>query len=391
MVRTLPVLCLVLVLSVAPQYAGAAEDVEMRPPELEGRRTTVLPVGRTIDRDYVAAGETVEISGIVNGDVYAAGAQIVVDGTINGDLLAAGGTVTITGVVTQDIRVMGGRVTIAGEIGRNVTVAGGNVELLPSALLRGNLVAAGGSVEMAAVVEQDVKVAAGKSLVSNRVGGDATIAAGSIRLTSKAAVDGNLIYWSEWPASIDDQAFIGGRVVRRPLPAVPSSQDLLLAFAGLKLTLAAAGFLSSLVLGLLLFRFYPHAMERTSDHLLEQPFASLGIGLLVVLLTPLAIAVFAATLIGIPLALVLLCWYAVILYVSRIAVIAFAGRLLFEQAGVGSHPRWGFLLGLVLYYLVTLLPVVGFVMTFLTVLLGTGALVRTKKDVYDTARAQELV
>lgn len=390
MLRTVILLCLMF-LPLGPLRVGAEEEDELRSAPSRGRGSAVLPTGRTIDRDYVAGGELVEISGTVHGDVYAAGAQILVDGAIEGDLLAAGGTVMIVGTVTQDVRVVGGQVTIGGEIGRNVTVAGGHVELLPSALLHGNLVAAGGNVEIAAAVEQDVKVAAGKSLLSNRIGGDATLAAGSIRLTSKAAIDGDLVYWSEWPASVDEQASIGGRVAQKPLPAVPSSREVFMAFAGLKLILTAAGFLSSLVLGLLLFRFYPHSMERASDHLLEQPFASLGVGLLVAVLTPLMIAFFAATLVGIPLALMLLCWYVLILYVSRIAVIAFAGRLLFDQAGVRSHPRWGFLVGLILYYALTLLPIVGWIMTFLTVLLGTGALVRTKRDVYASAEAQGLV
>lgn len=265
-----------------------ADDPGGLPNDETARKLVVIPTGQVIDRDFFAVGEIVEISGTVNGDVYAVGGQILVDGTINGDLLALGGTVTVSGTVNQNIRLGGGQVTINGEIGRNVTVVAGNLELMPSALIHGNIVAAGANVEAGALIHRDVKIAAAKAILSNRVGGDVTMAAGAIRLTSKAAVAGNFIYWSKLPASIDQQAIVSGHVVRRILPkdVLPTAKDILLVFAGLKFIATVTSLISTLVLGLLLIHFYPNASHRAVTHLKVQPLASLGVGVLTLLLSP---------------------------------------------------------------------------------------------------------
>src|SRR4030042_3865228 len=69
-----------------------------------------------IDHDYLAAGESVTISGVVNGDVYAAGANVTIDGKINGDLLAGAGMITLLGEVTDDVRIAGGNILINGTV-----------------------------------------------------------------------------------------------------------------------------------------------------------------------------------------------------------------------------------------------------------------------------------
>lgn len=370
-----------------------AEEPGVPPDDESARKLVVIRAGQVVDRDVFAVGEIVEISGTVNGDVYAVGGQILVDGTINGDLLALGGTVTVSGTVSQDARLVGGQVAINGEIGRNVTIVAGDLELMPSAMIHGHVVAAAANVEAGALIQRDVKIAAGKAILSNRVGGDVTMAAGAIRLTSKAVVAGNLMYWSKLPASIDQQAVVSGHVVRRILTKdfLPSARDILLVFAGLKVIATVTSLVSTLVLGLLLIHFYPNASHRAVMHLTVQPLASLGVGVLTLLLTPFVMVFLAITVVGLPLAFMLLAWYAIVLYVSRVFVIALVGRLVFDKFGVAGHERWAFLFGLVLYYVLTFLPVIGLLFTMLTILFGLGAMLLIKRDVYVAAKAQQLI
>ena len=89
-----------------------------------------------------AFGETVEISGTINGDLYASGGQVVIAGSVNGDVLVAGGRVSLSGTVSQDVRAAGGQIAITGNVGRNLTLAGGNVEIASSAAVRHGVVAA---------------------------------------------------------------------------------------------------------------------------------------------------------------------------------------------------------------------------------------------------------
>ncbi|MBT7553078.1 hypothetical protein HN670_01245, partial [bacterium] len=55
-----------------------------------------LAIDQTIDHNYYAAGQNVEIYGTVNGDLFLAGQNIIIDSeNINGDIFAAGSTLTI--------------------------------------------------------------------------------------------------------------------------------------------------------------------------------------------------------------------------------------------------------------------------------------------------------
>jgi len=357
------------------------------------RKLVTVSAGQVIDRDFFAFGETVEISGTVNGDVYAAAGQVLVDGTINGDLLAVGGTMTISGMVAQDVRVTGGQVTISGEIGRNLTVGGGNIELTPSAAIHGGVVAGGGNIQLAAPVSRDVKIAAGNLTISNRIGGNVGATVGRIRLTSKAVVTGNLTYHSPSFALVDDLAKISGVITRKEFPreGLPSAKAILGLLAGLKLLLTVMSFVSTLILGLLLMHFYPTSTQRAVDRLRERPMDLLGLGLLALIGPPLLAGVLALTIVGLPLALVALAWYFIVLYLSRVVVIAWAGQAIFQRLGKADHKRWTFMAGLVAYFLLAVIPVLGGLVTLITTLFGLGAILSTKKEVYLAARSQAMI
>jgi hypothetical protein len=105
----------------------------------------------------------------------------------------------------------------------------------------------------------------------------------------------------------------------------------------------------------------------------------------------LAAGLLAVTVLGIPLAVLLLAWYAVVLYVSRVFTIALLGRFVFDWLGVPDRDRWAFVFGLCLYFFLTAVPFLGPFATLLAVLFGLGAVLLTKKDAYAEVRAQRLI
>ena len=55
------------------------------------------------------------------------------------------------------------------------------------------------------------------------------------------------------------------------------------------------------------------------------------------------------------------------------------------------RPSWVFVLGLVVYYLLALIPIVGWVIMLLAVLSGLGAELIARRNVYVTARDREII
>ena len=352
-----------------------------------------LPAGETVNRDFFAFGERVEISGTVNGDVYAGGGIVIVDGKVNGDLLAAGGTLTISGSVSQDARLGGGQITITGKIGRNLTIGGGNVELTDSARVNGSLVAGAGNLNLAAPVQGSARIGAGNLTISNRINGDVDAGIGTLRLTSKARVNGNLTYWSDKDASIDPAAKVGGEVTRntpaegfRPAPSkiwgIPTGAGLFFKIISI---------ISTLIIGLLIILLFPRFSQKAADNITRRPWPSVGFGLLALVATPIITIILLVTIVGIPLALILFLLYLMSLYIVRIFAMLWAGRLLSEKTGWKASSYWSFIVGAVIYYLIQMVPVVGVVVTALVILFGLGAALIAKKEAYTLARKESIL
>jgi cytoskeletal protein CcmA (bactofilin family) len=347
-----------------------------------------LPAGTVIDGDYFAFGPLAEISGTVNGDVYAFAGQVLIDGQVNGDVLAAGGRIRISGTVAQDVRAAGGHVLITGSIGRNLTVAAGNVELASSANVRRGLVAAAGSVDLSAPVGGDSKIAAGSLIISNKIEGDVDAAVGTLRITSRAAIEGDVNYWSDREASVSEGARIRGKISRRVPPQKPEPWRALFAAWAL---LVAVSFFSTLILGLLSLRFLPGFHASTVAILKERPWVSLGIGFVAAIVIPVVCALLFATVVAVPIALILTAAFFILLYWARIFAISRIGEAILGRFRAAPGRFSSFLLGLIVYYLLAIIPVVGWFVVVLVVLFGLGAELRARKQFYVGARSQEML
>ena len=367
---------LVLLALAVPVFAQKEKQENFKQGEL-----VTLPAGETINRDFFAFGERVEISGTVNGDVYAAGGMVIVDGKINGDLLVAGGTVTISGDISQDVRAAGGQTTISGNIGNNLTLGGGTVEITDSAKIGGSLVAGAGNINIAAPIGKDVRLGGGNVTLSSNVGGNFDAGVGSLRLTSKASVDGDLTYWSSADASIDSAAIISGEVVKHFTDQVtPSPTKALGILAGINIFLTIISSISTLILGLLLIKLLPGYTQSVVNKLRKRPWASLGIGFLGVIVIPIVFVLLLITVVGIPLALILAGSYLITLFIVRIFAMRLIGQLIFERFNWKENDYTSFVLGLIIYYLIQLLPIIGGIWTAIILLATLGASLLTKKD-----------
>ncbi|MDQ6795225.1 MAG: FapA family protein [Chloroflexota bacterium] len=95
---------------------------------LSGSDVTI-PAGEVVDHDIYVFGGSLTSNGTINGDVVAIGGTIAVNGPVKGDVLAAGGSISISGPISGDVRVAGGQVSVAGDITEDVLAAGGSVAI----------------------------------------------------------------------------------------------------------------------------------------------------------------------------------------------------------------------------------------------------------------------
>jgi len=384
-VRKILLFFIALTLLFVTPSVQAGKDSSRKP------EVTTLNAGETVNKDYFVFNERVEIFGTVNGDVYAGAGIVLVEGKINGDLIVGGGQVTINGEVNQDVRVGGGQVTIGGKIGRNLTVGGGSVEVTKGASIGGSVVAGAGNINLNAPVGGDIRIGAGNVTLSGEVGGDVEAWVGSLRLTPSAVVAGNITYWSTEDASIASGATVTGSVTKNsPAPEeVPSKEKVLGVLTGFALFLKLLSLFTLLVVGLILIKFFPVFNTAAVANLRNRPWLSFGVGALTLILVPVAAVVLMVTVVGVPLGLMLLAIYGIAIFLSRVFVVYLVGQLLLTQAKVNEVLT--LLVGLAVYALVTLLPIIGGLTTFLATVFSLGALVLTKRDTYLLARDKKVV
>lgn len=358
----------------------------------QGNQVT-LPKSQTIDGDYFVSGRQVTIDGIVTGDSYVAGGVVLVNGEVDGDLLVAGGDVNIQGHIEHDLRVIGGNVIISGMVDGNVTVVGGTVQIEKDARLSGSLTSASGTINVLSPVKNGATIAGGTVTVANSIGGNLVATIGQLDLTSTASINGDLKYWSKNAASIDDSARITGNTFHYATPTsmTPNAGDFIGRATALSLPLKIISFLASLLIGLLLIYFLPRYSAIASDQALNNFWKSILVGFLAVILVPFLFIILCVTVIGLPLAFILLALFFLEIYLSHIVISFAVGQKFFELTGTPVRPWQSFALGLLAYSVITLLPFLGGLIWLLAGFTGFGAIILTKRSFFREFSGKKLL
>ncbi len=300
-----------------------------------------------IEGDLVIASGPVFISGEVTGDLIALSNQtIIVTGTIGGSIRAvATGTVDIVGTVGGDVAVAAPRVEVSGDVGRDVLV------FATDARVDGT-------------VGRDLRGQALNVTLDGTIGGNMDMAVQALRLEASAEVGENVVYRSNSEAVISGGAVVEGTV--RKLPARFTF------FARVWLTVATlVSFLAFLFGGIASFYLLRRTAPRAASALVLRPIASMVAGFAFFFVVPTLVVSLFITLVGIPVAVMLLLVFLLALVLGPVPALAAAGdRLLRGRSGlIGS-----FLFAAVLWRtLLWLVPFAGLFFYVLALVWGTGA------------------
>jgi hypothetical protein len=342
--------------------------------EKEEEDIVVLPSTETVNNDYFAHGRTIEISGRVNGDVYVLGGQVFIDGIIDGDLLVAGGSVEVSGTVTKNVRLLAGQALITGHIGQNITAVTGTIELSPSSSVGRNAVIVSGNTDLESRVGNNVRLYSSSVRLSDGIRGKVFAYVGRLRLTSKVNIGGGLEYWSNKTALIDPNAKVEGGITHHPsfFYDLFHSKILRGLKIGSKLAALLMNFFYSFIIGLVMLRYFPQRIDRTIETLNRRPAQSLVAGVVLLFLLPITMLALLITILGVPFALALLSLTVIGLYTAKILAILWMSTHLFRKFEFENHRRLYFAFGLIVYFILTLIPYAGTIVTIAALLFGLG-------------------
>ncbi|MCS7219723.1 MAG: polymer-forming cytoskeletal protein [Anaerolineae bacterium] len=279
------------------------------------------------------------------------------------------------------------------------TILGQSYTLPSGHRLEGNLAVFGGSatLEEESVVRGDVMVAGGSLDIAGRVEGDVVVMGGSLTLQESAYVDGDVSVLggsvSRAPGATVTGEMITGLMLGRPgLPTLiqpPISQAPWMAarVSGPELLLRVvlrvfAGFLLATLmaaLALAVLSFAPDATRRVGDAVFAVPGLAFIVGLITLVLA-IGLALFLAiTICFIPIAFLLVMALALAMAFGWIALGWLLGDRLLRALNIGEpHLLLSGVIGVALITLVAQLPCLGIALAALASSLGLGAIVLTR-------------
>jgi hypothetical protein len=269
------------------------------------------------------------------------GNNVVVPADVTLDeAVAIGGSVRVEGTVTGSVLTVGGDVYVSGQVNNDVAAVGGRVVLVPGARVEGDVVAIGGSIQR------------GENVY---VGGK----------TTSVGFPGAGVFHQipRLPVRLNNWQLFA-------LPFGPG-----LWFFGRQFI----GFLSSLALGTIILLFWPRNVENMVSMLQGNWSRLVVVGLLGYLVALPLIIMVAITIIGIPLALLLVLALVAARFLAYTTVSVFVGRHLLERLLPQQvSPIAELLAGLLLLLSVRFIPLVGWLVGLSVAVIGLGVVLDTR-------------
>jgi cytoskeletal protein CcmA (bactofilin family) len=407
-----------------------------RAADFRSGENVVIDASTVINDDLYVAANQVVIDGTVKGDVYVFGNIVTINGTVEHDVIGGAQVMNINGTVGDTLRV-GAQSIVLGDkakVARSALIGGMALETRPGSVVGHDLMFGAYQAALGGTVQHDIVAGAYGIQVSGTVGrnvrvsvGDATdegpspmlfmpnltVAMPSVppglTLAPTAKIGGDVVYESNTPLMMPSGAQVTGPIVQQtPVPQAdvrrrpPTPEEIQAQQTQQTVNYfldAGRRLIIWLLIGLVVMWLLPKWIQVLAEFIRTKPLGSFGRGILVVLgygvalialvMVVLALAILfgVLTLGGLAGAIVLIGtvlfgalmvgYYVFVSYIAPIVVSYFGGRWILERV----QPQWAqnrfvvFVVGLILLWLVSLIPILNVLVGWVVAVFALGALV----------------
>lgn len=330
-------------------------------------------------RNLYTAGAAVTINGNIAGDLTAAGGTVTVVGGVEKSALLAGGTLNLVGDFGSNVKLIGGNVTVTGKVGGDLAIAGGNISVTGKSEIAGDAIIAGGNVIIDAPVNGSIHVLGGNVTINGKVRGGVYVQAGQqLTFGPQAEVGGKITYKGPKQAVVQAGAKIGQIDFSLSQPRRYENRFFaVLTFAFLLKLLAL------MVAGWLLLKIKRSWAQAVVDRTMQKPWESLGWGFLGVIAVPILIVVCLLAFVGFYVSAIAGAWFVLTLLLTQIFATVVLGFWVLKLVGKTGHllADWqSLVVGVILWGILGLVPVLGWIAETLLFLMTLGALLQIGRE-----------
>lgn len=371
---------IILCLMAGPMYA-----LTVRPGDY-----VQIGVDELIDDDLIALGKTIVINGKVEGDLLAFGQDITINGEVGGTIFCGGSRIDIKGIAHRSVWMAGGTVTNTGQIGRNALFFGGMLGTGNESSVKKDLILYGGNINLAGSVEGDIKGGVGSLVISGKAR-NVDLKADQANIKSTAEIMGDLTIRGKNMPVVEDGAKIMGKRTFQKIEKVKASKR----HAGPRIAFVFKTiiFLSQILVGILMISLTRGYCRRVMDALVTTPWLSLLWGFVTLIALPIVTIILCLTVIGWSLAILAGFTYLAFLYVCAIPFSLAIGeqviKFLKKEGKISLY--LSLVVGLLIIFLLGLIPYLGFLVNITVLFLGTGMTALGSYRLFIEARSQTLI
>ncbi|MFA6252290.1 MAG: hypothetical protein WCX74_02730 [Candidatus Paceibacterota bacterium] len=339
----------------------------------------VFMQGDAIEGNAFLAGNTVTVDNEIRGDLFAAGEKIFINGKINGDLICVAKEIIINGEVNGNVRCAFQEIRIRGNIERSVLGLGEKIHIEKDSSIGRDLIFAGAEATVDGTVKGSLDINSSSLAINGMVGQNVNYYSDEensentgLFINSGSNVNGNVNYNAFGQVKGDTAKSVLGTVNKYD-PEIKNIRN------DVKTNvIAQLGFLVSLILTTLaLVLVGKNSLQKLVKRMVPSVWSSVGIGAICFFALPVIGIILLVTGIGAYLGIVcFLFWIIMLLLAIFFAGISF-GELVNNKLFKGKIKNFALIaiLGVLLGYILTLIPFLGFIIFIFGLWWGIGGII----------------
>lgn len=320
------------------------------------------------DEMWISA-QTITISGNALDDLFAAGNTLDLRGNFKGSVWCAGTQVIAAGRFNDNTRLAGRTTQVSGTLDGSLTALGNTVKIDPSATIARNMLCVGENVISEGTVTGNARIVAKQATLGGKIAGNVSIAAQQIVILPGTMIGGNLSYTAPQEMVLSPTVKLAGKLTRT-FQAPPPTPFLKPNLAG-HFGFAIAALLTGLVFGSVFPRYTAGSL-----HLLRTARTTcLLIGFAALFLIPISAFLLLFTFVGLPLSILLILFYCILLYLSKVVVGLWLGAMILRRKELSKRNLFTTLTaGLLIIYALTAFTAISTVIGLMVCFFGLGAM-----------------
>lgn len=334
----------------------------------------VLPTNSALEVQTALYASDAQVDGEALDDIFVFAQAIRIPGQTMEDAWLGGGSIHVSGTIGGHLRAIAQSVNIQGTVNQDITALASAFQIATNGIVEGRIDAMAEQASLEGQFHGDVRLIASSVTISGTYGGDVRVIGQDIVVMPGTRIAGNLTYTSPKELFLDRSVVLGGELVRAKAKSSEATtwRDTLQA-----LGMQAAKAVSAFLVGLALIGLFPRYTRHAAQHLHRSVLRCAAIGSGVFLAIPVAALLLVITLVGIPLALILLAAYGILLYSGKVIVALIAGTLILRSHGAKNFAELSRILmvGLIAFYVISFIPAFGGTAGLLIGIVGMGALI----------------